>query len=125
MYTESREVERSSRSSHEQPRGCLPSAACPSSFIVLSPSLQQAMSDRASKALAEPFLPGEPRTYDTRSKRSRVPLSTLHHRAQGRCSKEQKKQGRQYLTLSEEKALETFLKLISDLGNPVRLKFLP
>jgi hypothetical protein len=83
------------------------------------------MSDRASKALAEGFLLGEPRTYDAISKRSGVPLSTLHHRAQGRCSKEQKAQGQQYLTPSEEKALEKFLKLMSDLGNPVRIKFLP
>ena len=35
------------------------------------------MSDRASKALAEASLPGEPRTYRARSKRSGVPLSTL------------------------------------------------
>ena len=36
------------------------------------------MSDRASKALAEASLPGEPRTYDARSKRSGVPLTTLY-----------------------------------------------
>jgi hypothetical protein len=83
------------------------------------------MSDRASKALAEVFLPEEPRTYNTISKRSKVPPSTLHHRAHGRCSKEQKAQSQQYLTPSEEKALEKFLKLISDLGNPVRIKFVP
>ena len=34
------------------------------------------MRDRASKALAGASLPGEPRTYDTRSKRSGVPLTT-------------------------------------------------
>jgi hypothetical protein len=83
------------------------------------------MSDRASEALTEASLPGEPRTYDAISKRSKVPLSTLHHRAHGRRSKEQKAQSQQYLTPSEEKALEKFLKLISDLGNPVRIKFLP
>jgi hypothetical protein len=83
------------------------------------------MSDRASKALAEVFLSEEPRTYDTISKRSKVPPSTLHHRAHGRRSKEQKAQSQQYLTPSEEKALEKFLKLISDLGNSVRIKFLP
>jgi hypothetical protein len=38
------------------------------------------MSDRASKALAEDSLPGEPRTYDARSKRSGVPLSTLYYK---------------------------------------------
>ena len=83
------------------------------------------MSDRASEALAEGLLPGEPRTYDAISKCSQVPFSTLHHRAQGRCSKEQKAQGQQYLTPSEEKALEKVLKLMSDLGNPVRIKFVP
>jgi len=83
------------------------------------------MNDRASEVLAEGFLPGESLTYDARSKRSRVPLSTLHHHAQGRRSKEQKAQSQQYLTPSEEKALEQYLKGISDLGNPVRIKFVP
>jgi hypothetical protein len=70
------------------------------------------MSDRASKALAEASLPGEPRTYDATSKRSRVPLTTLYHRDHGRRSKEEKAQGQQYLTPSEEKALEKYLKLM-------------
>jgi hypothetical protein len=83
------------------------------------------MSDRASKALAEASLPGEPRTYDARSKRSGVPLTTLYYRNHGRCSKEEKAQGQQYLTPSEEKALEKYLKLMADLGNPMRIKYLP
>jgi len=83
------------------------------------------MHDRASEVLAEGILPGESRTYDARSKCSGVPLSTLHHRAQGRRSKEQKAQSQQYLTPSEEKALEKYLKGISDLGNPMRIKFVP
>ena len=77
------------------------------------------MSDCASKTLAEAFLLGEPQTYDVRSKRSRVSLSTLYHCEHGRCLKEQKAESQQYLTASEEKALETFLKLISDFRNPV------
>jgi hypothetical protein len=68
---------------------------------------------------------GEPQTYDARSKRSGVPLSTLYHREHGRRSNEEKAQGQQYLTPSEEKALEKFLKLMSDFENPVRIKFLP
>ncbi|PVH71247.1 hypothetical protein DL98DRAFT_358072, partial [Cadophora sp. DSE1049] len=36
-----------------------------------------------------------------------------------------KAQSQQYLTPSEEKALEKYLKGISDLGNPVRIKFVP
>ena len=83
------------------------------------------MSDHASKALAEPSLPGEPRTYDAISKRSGVPLTTLYYHNHGRRSKEEKAQSQQYLTPSEEKALEKYLKLIADLGNPVRIKFLP
>ena len=82
------------------------------------------MSDRASKALAEASLPGEPRIYDARSKRSVVPLTSLYYRNLGRRSKEDKAQGQQYLTPSEEKALERYLKLMADLGNPVRIKCL-
>jgi len=51
------------------------------------------MSDRASKALAEASLPGEPRTYDTILKHSGVPLTTLYHRHYRRRSKEEKAQG--------------------------------
>lgn len=82
------------------------------------------MRDRASKALAEASLPGEPRMYDARSKRSRIYPTTLYHRDHGRRSKEEKAQGQQYLNPSEEKALEKYLKLIADLGNPIRIKFL-
>ncbi|KFZ24430.1 hypothetical protein V502_01093 [Pseudogymnoascus sp. VKM F-4520 (FW-2644)] len=59
------------------------------------------------------------------SKRNNVPLSTLHHRARGRPSKEKAAQGKQYLTPSEEIALDKYLKLMADLGNHVRIKFLP
>jgi hypothetical protein len=83
------------------------------------------MRDRASEALAESPLPGEPRTYKALSKNKNVPLSTLHHRAQGRRSREEKAQSQQYLTPSEENALEKYLKLLSDLGNHVRIKFIP
>ncbi|KFZ16899.1 hypothetical protein V501_02020 [Pseudogymnoascus sp. VKM F-4519 (FW-2642)] len=82
------------------------------------------MSDRASEALAEGFLPGEPRTYDAMSKRKDVPLTTLYYRDHGRPSKEKAAQDKQYLTPSEEKALEKHLKLMSDLGNHVRIKFI-
>ena len=94
---------------YEQPRACfrrawrglleLPFTRFPSHLH------QRSMSDCASKALAESLLKGESRTYDAISKRSKVPLSTLHHRAHGRRSKEEKAQSQQYLTPSEEKAL--------------------
>src|SRR5271170_6056832 len=83
------------------------------------------MSDRASKALAEASLPGEPRRYDARSKRSGVPLTTLYYRDHGWPSIEEKAQGQQYLTPSEKKGLEKYLKLTANLGNPVRIKCLP
>jgi hypothetical protein len=84
------------------------------------------MNNYASKDLAEAFpASGEPQTYDTRSKRKGVPLSTLYHREHGRPSRKKKAEGQQYLTVPEEKALETFLKLMSDFGYPVRIKFLP
>jgi hypothetical protein len=83
------------------------------------------MSDRASKALVEASLPGEPRTYDAISKRSGVPSSTLYYRDHGRRSREEKAQGQQYLTPSEEKALEKYMKQMADLGNPVRIKYIP
>jgi hypothetical protein len=38
------------------------------------------MGDRASKALEEACLPGESQTYNARSKRSGVPLTTLYYR---------------------------------------------
>jgi hypothetical protein len=82
------------------------------------------MSDRASRALVESSLPGEPRTYDAISKRSNVPLSTLGHRARGRPSREEKARGQQYLTPSEEEALENYLIQMADLGTPVRVKFI-
>lgn len=83
------------------------------------------MGDRASKALAAGDLLGKPRTYNSISKHWNVPLSTLYHCAWGRRSKEQKAQSQQYLSLTEEKALEKFLRLMFDLGNPMRIKFIP
>jgi hypothetical protein len=65
------------------------------------------------------------RTYDAISKRSGVPLTTLYHHDHGRRSKEEKAQGQQYLTPSEEKALKRYLKLMADLWNLVRIKCLP
>jgi hypothetical protein len=59
------------------------------------------MSEGASKALAEASLPGEPRTYDARLKRSGVPLTTLYHRDHGRCSREEKAKGQLYLKVGK------------------------
>jgi hypothetical protein len=83
------------------------------------------MSDCASKALVEASLPGEPRTYDAISKRTGVPPSTLYYRDYGRRPREEKAQGQQYLTPSEEMALEKYIKQMADLGNPVRIEYIP
>ena len=77
------------------------------------------------KPFIEASLLGEPRTYDAISKRSRVPSSTLYYRDHGRRSREEKAQGQQYLTPSEEKALEKYMKQMADLGTPVRIKYIP
>jgi hypothetical protein len=82
------------------------------------------MTDRASRALAESDLPGEPRTYDAISKRSNVPISALNHRILGRRSIEAKARGQLYLKPPEEEALVKHLILEADLGNPVPIKFL-
>ena len=81
--------------------------------------------DPASRRLAESISPGVPRTYTALAKRSTVARSTLHHRAKGRPSKEEKNERQQYLTTSEEKALVKFVLQMSDLGQPVRIKYIP
>ena len=49
----------------------------------------------------------------------------LYYRAHGRPSIEEKAQRQQYLTPEEEKALDAFLLLMSNLGQPVRIKYIP
>ena len=43
----------------------------------------------------------------------------------GRRSTEEKAQGQQYLTPSEKKALEKYMKQMADLGNSIRIKYIP
>jgi hypothetical protein len=81
--------------------------------------------DRASQVLAQGLPPDVPRTWAALSERGDVPLHTLYYRAHGRPSIDEKAQRQQYLTLQEEKALVTFLLLMSDLGQPVRIKYIP
>ena len=121
---------RSSRSFHKQPHVSGSARRCHSVVPSPSPFLRKVhrycfMSNRTSKALADASMLGEPRPYDARSKRSGVPLTTHYYRNLRRRSKQEKAQGQQYLTPSEEKALEKYLKLMADLGNPVRIKGLP
>jgi hypothetical protein len=81
--------------------------------------------DKASQALAQGLPSDLPRTYAALADHSDVPLSTLYHRAHGRPSKEQKAKRQQYLTPCEEQTLVTFLLQTSNLGSPVRIKYLP
>jgi hypothetical protein len=81
--------------------------------------------DRASQVLAQGVPPGVPNSSRALANHGNVPRSTLHHRARGRCSIEQKAQSQQYLTLWEEDVVVTFLLQMSDLGQPTRMKFIP
>jgi hypothetical protein len=79
--------------------------------------------DPASRALSQALPTGVPDTYAARSEHSSVPVSTLVHRHNGRRSREEQAQSQQYLSREEEKALVQFLLLMSNLGQPVRIKF--
>ena len=70
-------------------------------------------------------LPGVRRTYAALAEHNEVARSTLHHRPRGRRSKKAKAQSQQYLTPSEEKAVVNFLLQKSDLGQSVRIKYIP
>jgi hypothetical protein len=80
--------------------------------------------DRASKALTE-APPNDERTWAARADATGIALTTLYNRWRGRPSIEQKAQAQQYLTVEEEKALVTFLLLMSSFGQPVRIKYIP
>ena len=66
-----------------------------------------------------------PKSYCALADHGGVPHSTLHRRAQGRRSLEQKAESQQYLTPWEERALLKFLLQMADFGQPVRIKFVP
>src|SRR4051812_29218569 len=80
--------------------------------------------DRASQVLAEGVPEGIPNTYSALAAHGEVPLSTLHHRARGRRSREAKAQSQQYLTPCEENAVVEFLLHMTSLGTPVRMKYI-
>jgi hypothetical protein len=54
--------------------------------------------DKASQVLAQGLLPGAPASYRTLSDHGKVSCSTLHARAQGHRSIEEKAQIQQYLS---------------------------
>lgn len=80
--------------------------------------------DEASQALARGVPPGVPKSYRALADHSGVPPATLHARANGRPSMEEKARGQRYLRDYEEAALVQYLLQLSDLGQPVRLKFI-
>lgn len=65
------------------------------------------------------------RSYRTLEDHGGVARSTLHCRAHGGPSKEDKADSQLYLTPREESALVNFILQMSDLGRPVRIKYIP
>lgn len=80
---------------------------------------------KASQVLQQGVPPDVPTSYRALADHSGVPSSTLHHRTRGRRSKEDKAQCQQYLAPSEEKAVADFVLQMSNLGYPVRMKYMP
>lgn len=82
--------------------------------------------DRASQVLAQGVPPGVPTSYRALADHhGNVSYSTLHHRARGRPSREEKAQGQQYLKPYEEEVIVKYLLKMSNLGYPIRMKFIP
>ena len=82
--------------------------------------------DRASQVLAQGVPPGVPTSFRALADHhSNVSHFTLHHRARGRPSREEKAQGQQYLKPYEEEVIVKYLLKMSDLGYPIRMKFIP
>jgi hypothetical protein len=68
--------------------------------------------------------PGVRRSYRALADHGSVSHTTLYHRALGRPSMKDKAQSQQYLTPWEESALIKFILQMSDLGQPVRIKYI-
>ncbi|KAK7177908.1 transposase [Paraphaeosphaeria sporulosa] len=81
--------------------------------------------DREAQILAQGLPPGVPPSYRALADHGNAARSTLHARAHGRPSMKKKAQSQQYLHPWEEDALVKFLLQMSDLGQPVRIKFIP
>ena len=82
--------------------------------------------DQASLVLVHDQVlpPTERRSYRNLAKYGGVAHSTLHYRARGRRSRQAKDRDQQYFTLCEEQALIEFVPYMSDLGQPVRIKYI-
>jgi len=81
--------------------------------------------DKASQVLAQCVPPGVPRSYRALADHGIVPHTTLYHRDRGRPSVEDKARGQQYLKPYEEDVVVKYLLQMSDLGQSIRMKFIP
>jgi hypothetical protein len=82
--------------------------------------------DRASEVLAQGVPHGVPKSYRALADyHGDVGHTTLYHRDNGRQSIEEKALGQHYLSPCETKALVQFLLQMSNLGQPVRIKYIP
>jgi hypothetical protein len=70
--------------------------------------------------------PGVPKSYRALADHhGNVSHSTLHHRARGRPSREEKAQDQQYLQPYKEEVVVKYLLKMSNLGYLIRMKFIP
>jgi hypothetical protein len=82
--------------------------------------------DRASQVLAQDVPHGVPKSYRALADHhGGVGHTTLYYRDKGRQSIEEKALGQHYLTPCETTAVIQFLLQMSDLGQPVRIKYIP
>jgi len=82
------------------------------------------MMDRASLALAQGLAEGIPKSLRAIADYRNVPLSTLHAHARGGESIATRAQRQQHLRPFEERALVDFILEMSELGVPIRNKFI-
>jgi hypothetical protein len=80
--------------------------------------------DKASRVLAQPVPLSLSKSYCACADCDRVPHTTLHYRARGRRSIEEKAQSQQYLAPYEEDGPVHFLLQMSDLGQSARIKYI-
>jgi len=81
--------------------------------------------DRASQVLAQGVPPSVSRSYRALADHGNVPHSTLHHCARGRLSRANKARDQLYLKPYEEDVVVKYLLQMSNLGQPIRMKFIP
>ncbi|KAH3955986.1 hypothetical protein HBH51_259000 [Parastagonospora nodorum] len=81
--------------------------------------------DKARQVLGRGVPPGVRRSYRTLADHGGVPRSTLHRRDHGGPSDKDKADSQLYLKPLEESALVKFILHMSDLGQPVRIKYIP